>query len=396
MRYFFIFGNHPRLALAELATVLENVRFLFEGAYAIVESEGELDLPELQGRLGGVVKCGVVLKNTSRASFFDDAYQRIRETARGDEKFFFGISAYGVSLPVFDMGLSLKKLLKDEGFASRLVTSKNATLSSVVVKTNKLITEQGIEFVIMGNKDELLLCETRAVQPFAEFSARDYGRPARDAKSGMLPSKLARTMINLACLPVGMARVPKDETILDPFCGSGTILQEALLTGYAHVIGSDVSDQAIVATKKNLAWLSSITPTERFASAKLITADARSIHTNLSPHSVDAIVTEPYLGPPQTGRESQRDLEHTVLELEKLYDSALKAFHGILKPSGRVVIIFPIIRNMRLSLPSRFQSLRFMRDPAFETFYDDASRGSFVYQRPGQKVRREIFIIQKI
>lgn len=389
MRYFFIFGNHPRMAAAELTSVLGTREFLFERAYAIIESQEKLDLSQLQNRLGGVVKCGIVLKKTSRASFLDDAYQSIREFVRGDEKFSFGISAYGVSLPIRELGLSLKKRFKEGGVSSRFVVSRDAALSSVVVKTNKLITDRGTELVVMQTREGLLLGATRAVQPFAEFSARDYGRPARDARSGMLPPKLARMMVNLG-------RVPSGATILDPFCGSGTILQETLLMGCARVIGSDISELAIAGAKKNLAWLSSVAPAIRPNAVELIATDARALHTILPPQSVDAIITEPYLGPPFIGRTSEQSVRRVIVELEQLYESALAAFARILAPRGRVTMIFPIIHNSRVSLPPRFASLGFAQDQAYETFYDDASRGSFVYQRPNQTVRREIFVLQKI
>src|SRR5205823_3602162 len=87
-----------------------------------------------------------------------------------------------------------------------------------------------------------------AVQPFEQFSARDFGRPGRDDLSGMLPPKLAIIMINLAA----------NDTIsvlLDPFCGSGTILSEALLLGYKNLIGSDISEKAVADTKTNLDWI---------------------------------------------------------------------------------------------------------------------------------------------
>ena len=43
--------------------------------------------------------------------------------------------------------------------------------------------------------------------------------------------------------------------ILDPFCGSGTVLQEALLMGFTQVAGTDLSPKAITDTKENIAWI---------------------------------------------------------------------------------------------------------------------------------------------
>ena len=61
-------------------------------------------------------------------------------------------------------------------------------------------------------------------------------KPYRDMRRGMLPPKLARSLVNLA---IG-AKSPSDMTILDPFCGTGTVLMEAMLLG-THVVGTDLA-----------------------------------------------------------------------------------------------------------------------------------------------------------
>ncbi len=43
--------------------------------------------------------------------------------------------------------------------------------------------------------------------------------------------------------------------ILDPFCGSGTILQEAMLLGFKNIYGSDKDKRAIANSKENINWL---------------------------------------------------------------------------------------------------------------------------------------------
>ena len=57
------------------------------------------------------------------------------------------------------------------------------------------------------------LGQTLVVQPFKVLSKRDFGRPARDDHSGMLPPKLAQIMINLARRNDDIST----KTILDPF-----------------------------------------------------------------------------------------------------------------------------------------------------------------------------------
>jgi 2-polyprenyl-3-methyl-5-hydroxy-6-metoxy-1,4-benzoquinol methylase len=105
------------------------------------------------------------------------------------------------------------------------------------------------------------------VQDIEAYGARDQARPARDARVGMLPPKLAQTIINLAA---GRPETRMDKhwdsadglgrfMVLDPFCGTGVILQEALLMGYS-VYGSDIEPRMAEYTKKNLQWLVSNNP----------------------------------------------------------------------------------------------------------------------------------------
>jgi len=144
------------------------------------------------------------------------------------------VSAGAYTQKLFKTGLELKKKLKVQGISCRLVTSRETNLSAVVVAHNKLLTAQGREFVILKNNNQFFIGETIDVQPFAELSKRDYGRPQRDSQSGMIPPKLALMMLNLS--------MAKDtENILDPFCGSGTILQEAVWQGRTNLYGSDIS-----------------------------------------------------------------------------------------------------------------------------------------------------------
>lgn len=91
---------------------------------------------------------------------------------------------------------------------------------------------------------------TLAVQDFEEYRFLDFGRPQRDMVSGSMPPKLAKIMLNLSGVKI-------DQAILDPFCGSGTMIQQALLLGFTNIVGSDASPKAVEDTKKNLNWLGS-------------------------------------------------------------------------------------------------------------------------------------------
>jgi tRNA G10 N-methylase Trm11 len=400
MRYFFVLGNNPALSAAEIIAVLgnEGQARLLAGNILVLENPAT-DTAKLIKRLGGTIKIGAVITEVSRHDNekIKEAILKIigedREEKGEGSKYCFGLSFYGKSnLPVFPIGLSVKKILKENGVSCRLVTSKEKTLSSVVVEQNKL-TRQGIEIVLIEEANTLYLGYTETVQPFKELSFRDFGRPERDDKSGMIPPKLAQIMLNLS------GKTSEESVVLDPFCGSGTILMEAALMGIKNAVGSDLSAKAISDTKQNLMWVVEKYPNFKFqiSNFQLFNISATEISQKVKLNSIDAVVTEPYLGP----QRGNPDPVKTKIELEKLYSAALNEFKKILKPGGRVVIIFPVraegerpdfhFLNPNLEgwqvinpLPENLQSI-----------LHTTRRGTIVYGRPGQKVWREIIVLKK-
>ena len=419
MRYFFILGSNPTLSLAELTAIFSQGRFfLIQKGIAILESDQTIKSDILK-KIGGTIKFGLI--NNELNSF--TAKDILRSAAafavpkKHESKFNFGISFYGktkINLKV--LGMEFKKLLKQTGISSRWVISREPTLSSVVVEQNKLTSGRGMEIVMIEFDKKLLLGKTLAVQPFKELSFRDYGRPARDDRSGLLPPKLAQIMINLAIKPpltkgVGGILWPEDITILDPFCGSGTILTEAALMDFKNIIGSDISDKALQDTKSNIAWIQSNFKLSTF-NFKLFNSDASRISKQIAPNSVDAIITEPYLGP-QRGR---IEIKKIKTELEKLYSDSLREFNKILKPGGRIVMIWPVFQ---MSLRSSFviPAKAGIQNSMAETLRPDlngfkiinpiptnlqkniflklTNRGTIIYGRHGQKIWREIVVLEK-
>jgi 2-polyprenyl-3-methyl-5-hydroxy-6-metoxy-1,4-benzoquinol methylase len=168
-------------------------------------------------------------------------------------KTIFGISIYRATdelkLGTLEMlerwGKTIKQTLKQSVQSVRYVESREPILSSVSVDKNGLV-KRGREFLVYEEKDgSFSVAKTMAVQPFEELGARDFGRPGRDDTSGMLPPKLALMLINLT-------GATTNQTLLDPFCGSGTVITEAMVLGFQSIIGSDISEKAVSDTKKNV------------------------------------------------------------------------------------------------------------------------------------------------
>ena len=112
--------------------------------------------------------------------------------------------------------------------------------------------------------------------------------------------------------------------LLDPFCGSGTILIEAAQSfPDLPLYGSDAFAKPVQGTADNLAAMGL---SER---VQLTQADARDLRDHYEPGSMRAIVTNPPFGV-RLGRRA--DFRH-------LYSNFLQGAHRILEPGGRLVVL---------------------------------------------------------
>ena len=346
--------------------------------------------------LGSVPKSGFVIdkQDDVNAEFLVSILSKFTQEG---QKFHFGLSAYDVGGSVISqgklkaLGLETKKILKNQGLSVRLVESKSGNLSSVDVVKNKLL-DKGVELCLMFARDAVLIGKTESVQDFEDYSSRDFDRPSRDMKRGMIPPKLARSMINMSGSDEG-------SLILDPFCGIGTILQEALLLGY-RVIGTDIDEQAIRGSKKNIEWLIDKYG-QAFPEPKIDTMDVRKLDETVTENSVDAIVTEFDLGPALKGDESKGKIEQIEQSLSEFYKDALDMMQFVLKDGKRAVIAWPYFVKQGIAI-SAFDKLDELGlrvvEPypvKYQKIYPLTNRGTLLYGREGQSVFREILILEK-
>lgn len=387
MHAFAILGSNPALSIAELETVTKKPILNQSPQVAIFDDEN-LSLTELQRTLGGAQKMGHIIGSvikSNKQAIVDFLKGPLLDQPSGG-KVSFGISIYALedtkrTKEIQGMqkaiGLELKKHVKQAGLPCRYVVSKNPQLSSADVEKNHLL-DRGAEFVFFVTEKEILIGQTRVVQDFEDWSHRDYDRPARNAKRGMLPPKLARIMINLTGVN------PKGTTILDPFCGSGTVLMEAAMLEYGKLIGSDISPGAVADTKKNLAWLQE--QGVYFKEPELKESTAANTKAFLKPLSIDAIATEPFLGNPRKGSESRSDVEAAIRELRGLYQESFSVLTDLLKPGGVMVVASPIhyVNDQAFPVPTKdiLTNLGLIERPL--------SDEPVVYRREGQFVGREI------
>ena len=394
MKYFFVLGTNTALSIAELAAVVDLKKAdLLAVDFLVWETDTEISSESLIKRLGGVIKIGEI-KDEIRGNNEEGLLKSLTELAKikkyqsKEGKFNFGFSDYGkYQFNKQNLGLKLKKYFSEESISSRFVISREKTLSSVVVTQNKLIA-RGIEFTLIKEGDKILIGETLSVQPFKDLSRRDYGRPARDDESGMLPPKLAQIMINLAQVQ------NYNDVIVDPFCGSGTILSEAMLAGYKHLFGSDVSPRAIDDTHKNISWTRELYDVKD-VNIKILVKNVVNLSKFIKAGFAEAIITEPFLGP----QRGLIDFKTVARNLEELYSLAIKEFQIVLKKSGRVVMIWPLFYGQKPITPNfdGFKMLNMIPEKLRTSeFIKKNNRETIIYGRPGQKVYREIVVLEKL
>lgn len=363
MKYLAVLGRQSEISLAELTALYPAVQKI-SPTLAEFDSDKSPDID----RLGGS------LKLASRLTVPPLEYLRTLDPG----KITLGISDYSKNASKKSAtleALKLKKILVRHGRSVRVVENKTAVLPTATSLYNGLSGKNPRKVeLIKYNRDWYKVI---GVQDIDAYARRDQARPARDAKVGMLPPKLAQILINL-CGPL-----PKNSTILDPFCGTGVVLQEALLMGY-RAYGTDLSDRMVEYTEKNLRWLTN--SSDNFF---LSVGDATSFKWS---EKIDAVACESYLGrpmsqiPPGIKLKTEKQTCSSIV-LGFLQNLSRQIAHGT-----PVVIAIPAwLRDdgkySRLDILDEISSMGYN--------VHNKTREGLLYARVGQVVARDIIILRK-
>jgi tRNA G10 N-methylase Trm11 len=300
-------------------------------------------------------------------------------------KFTLGLSIYGLHVPLGEQSkglMSIKRVIRSTGKAVRIVPNKTPALNSAQVLHNKLTTKGAWELIIINDGKNTILAQTIFVQDIEAYAARDQARPARDARVGMLPPKLAQIMINLA-------NPPTHATVLDPFCGTGVVLQEAMLMGYSTV-GTDLEPRMVLFTKKNLDWLNTKSNMLN-ANYEVSQGDATN---HIWPENISSIVSEVYLGRPLSKIPNSEDLYKIASDVNTIFKKFLINLSGQINPGARICLAVPTWRAKHgfVNLPALdnlselgYNQLDFKR----------AEQKDLVYFREDQIVARQLIVLEK-
>ncbi len=423
-----ILGRQPALGIAELERVFgsKSIKVISNQAVCI-----DSDLFNVQ-QFGGVPKAGKMIFEIQKSDWHHVSQKIVQHYSNQwlsfDGKITLGISTYGFNIDARDVqkvGILIKQKLKKSGVSLRLIPNPDTALNTAISHHNKLgLTKNKIELIIVhANDGKVIVAESTGSQNITAYARRDQMRPKRDAFIGMLPPKLAQIMINLACghvvdsrwyivdgkkTQISNTKYPSDllpttypidraqglrhllPTILDPFCGTGVILQEAALMGYS-VYGTDLSEKMIRYSRDNLNWL---------ADSHHIQFDWYLHHGDATntmwQQPINAIVSETYLGQPFSAPPSPAKLDEVMKNCNHIISEFLKNLSSQIQSGTPVCIAIPAWRDKNghfnhLPLVSTIARLGYKPHE-----FTNISQNDLLYYRENQIVARELLVLTKI
>ena len=420
MKYLAILGRQPEISIAELEALsgVEWYQMPFSGRSSRPSSRGSslsprsdcgipsksISVPLDIDQLGGALKLAIEMD------------QRPLEYLQGlpEGKITLGVSDYSMKATrksASQEALKIKKILVRHGRSVRVVENKDAVLSTATSLHNGLggANPRKVELIKLDDAWYRVV----GVQNIEAYARRDQARPARDAKVGMLPPKLAQILINL-CGPL-----EPGATVLDPFCGTGVVLQEALLMGY-RAYGTDISERMVNYANQNLNWLRNIEIANiekhkgkifdfaaegakrcdkisdlshrgafEICDFDISQGDATSLKWQ---QPIDAVACEGYLGKPFSQIPSEMALKEQKQECGAIVGGFLKNLAGQIKSGIPVVMAVPAWlrpngKYERLSIIDEIEDMGYN--------VNNKTREGLLYHREAQVVARDILILRK-
>ena len=390
-----ILGRQPALGIAELERLYGNVTW-FSGESAVI------DTPRFDfERLGGSQKAGRIVAELPRGDWMQASRKIVQFYSSHWQgrtgKLTLGISSYGFDVSAREVqktGLILKAKLKQSGASLRLVPNADPALNTATSHHNKLgLSDNKVELlVVRNNNGKIIIAESIGAQNITAYARRDQERPKRDAFVGMLPPKLAQIIINLASEavePISDDGEHKKKTLLDPFCGTGVILQEAALMG-SGVYGTDLSDKMVDYTTQNLDWLAA---THHLNINRIVEQGDAMKHQWSG--TISAVACEGYLGQPFSAPPSPAKLAEVRNNCNYIMSEFLRNIGRQLTPGTPLCVAVPAWRAIdgsftHLPLITQLDSMGFT-----SVTLTTVRSSELLYYRDDQVVARELLVIIK-
>jgi tRNA G10 N-methylase Trm11 len=357
MKYFFILGRNPILSKEEIfayarARKITSKEILFEDNILLLDLDGEIPIQEL----GGTIKSGKVIFEGSAKEF--ENYVDKNEVVPADK---FSYAVYGNIDPDI-----LKEKFKSERKKAVLKHGRNG----IRLQDGETAQNPNTDFDVFMTSQSNQVYFGLADQDYSytHVKSRDMSKPVRREALAISP-RLSKILINLSEAKPG-------DTLLDPFCGVGAILSEALVK-QINVYGVDKDTEAIKDAEKNLNWLKS-----NFEIKSTWTLEAKD--SRFAPNrNFDAVATETPLGTVLTRRPNERDAQKMVQDFEALMIPILTRLKTAKKPNAKIAITFPSIGKVKVDIEKILDrtGLKLKKGPILESRKDqNISRDILVFE----------------
>ncbi|MHA1110154.1 MAG: TRM11 family SAM-dependent methyltransferase, partial [Promethearchaeota archaeon] len=330
-----IFGRNPKLSQAELFSFLSSRSIDFtihtsDDEYNILDIKGNMNSKRIAQFLAGTVKLGKIYISSNKKENLLELLHQENFYWEDTKTLNYAISSYGNGLQEPYFQDLFKKLFKE---IKQKASLKKPNPSGL---WNALQRKDFMDLLVFKSKSTIFLGRTIAAYNIKQNKKRYELRPhVEETISSSV--RFSRILINLSQKTGGK--------LLDPFCGIGTVLQEAMLMGF-DVVGSELQKDRVTHCKQNLEWIRTQYPTSKSNSSymfKVIQSDVRKLNEKLPKNSIDTIVTEPELGPFLKSIPSNNEAQSIIKSLEDIYLSTFRVADSLLKPDGTFIMVLPQI-----------------------------------------------------
>lgn len=376
--FLFLLGQAADLCFAELQVVLARYGLpnpeRVNEFLASLEGETLPDLSELQKVLGGTIKIARVV-DYSQKTDEESVTQKAAEILAPLQPKRFVVAEHGRDhLSPIDQS-EIKEILIEQGIKTSYTEAPRYGANAAQL-THQHLTE----LHVIQLPDQLVWAVTETWQNVDEWSERDVEKPVRDRQRGMLPTKIAHMMVNLA---IGEDH-PANQVVLDPFCGMSTVLIEASALGVPTVLGNDIDATAIMASTKNLSWWKATSGLEfEFELTVKPTEKLERKDFSIAP---TIIVTEPFLGK-LTPKDEQ--VPGIIRGLEKMYKGSIRSFAELLPEGGRLVWVLPEIKTRRGQSMTVKNTLKDLEEQGFKQILGPLRAG-----RQSAITQRQVYVLE--
>jgi tRNA G10 N-methylase Trm11 len=393
MQYLFVLGRNVDLSKAEIFSYVERERinckgFSINSNGLLIDITREVDKEQLIRRLGGTIAIGQVQFIGSFNQLLD--YIKQNEIYLETEtKFTYTIMNF-CNEGSFDAFLDeLKQKFRDEKLKARYQGLRgNIKMQGGEVihgSPAKIKARDVIYFIFEDSKSKKYSFGTvDCISDSKEMERRDMSRPVRREELAISP-RLAKILINLS-------QVKENEILLDPFCGIGVVLQEAMLDNI-NVLGVEVDRQAVSDAEKNMVWFKNNYQTNVFF--KILNDDSRKI---VLTKKVEGIATEPALGVLLKSVPNQERAREMIHKFENLMIQVLNNLKKFLKPNTKIAFTAPLIKTNKGSVSCNIT--RICEETGLERY--DLRICEQVFSFPIKEIRkekvvnREFFVLERI